>query len=189
MSMITNTTGLIAARKVPRLGTDGTRRPDRIVHALDGLFEPVDPEDVAHTALQLWRACREQLDLTDGLPDYLLGLDAGGIVPVLALAQISGIPFEIAWKLQLELPGGIRFTEPHSTRPDMYAYGIEAGAKVVIVDDEITTGRTLASLIKALRQVDAMPLAAACLVEDVQHAGRNMLADLGVPLVSLVKIH
>lgn len=188
MSMTTDATGLIAARKVARLGADGTGRPDRIVHALDGLCEPVDAEDVGHIALQLWRACREQLDLTDELPDYLLGLDAGGIVPVLALAQASGIRFKIAWKLALELPGAIRFTEPHSTRPDMHAYSIEAGAKVLIVDDEVTSGRTLASLVVALRRAGAVPLAAACLIEDVHQAGRNVLEDMGVPLVSLAKI-
>lgn len=188
MSMITDPTSLVAARKVARLGTDGARRPDRIVHALDGLCEPVDAENVARIALQLWQACCEQLDLSDGVPDFLLGLDAGGIAPALALAQTSGIPFKIAWKLHLELPGAIHFAEPHSSRPDMYAYAIDAGARVLIVDDEITTGRTLGGLIRALRQAGAAPVAAVCLIEDVQQGGRSVLEDLGVPLVSLIKL-
>jgi adenine phosphoribosyltransferase len=188
MTLTTGPTALPTARKVARLGTDGRGRADRIVHALDGLCEPVDPEDLADVALRLWRSCREQLDLSEGGPDFLLGLEAGGIVPALALAQTSGIPFKIAWKLCLELPGAIHFTEPHNPRPDMYAYGIEAGARILIVDDEITTGRTLAGLIRALRQAGAVPVAAACLIEDVQQAGRTLLEDLDVPLISLIKL-
>ncbi|ACU77771.1 phosphoribosyltransferase [Catenulispora acidiphila DSM 44928] len=188
MRLTTDSTALIGALKVARLGPDGTARPDRIVHALDGLCEPVDVTDLADVALHLWRTCREQLDQSGTAPDYLLGLDAGGIVPALALAQTSGIPFKIAWKLQLELPDAIHFTEPHSSRPDMYAYAIEAGAQILLVDDEITTGRTLASLAEALRAAGAVPVAAACLIEDVRHGGRELLAEQGVPLVSLLKL-
>ncbi|MFL6114283.1 MAG: phosphoribosyltransferase [Catenulispora sp.] len=188
MALITDPTALVAARKVPRLGSDGSRRADRIVHALDGLCEPVDAEDVTDVALQLWRACREQLHGGEASVDFLLGLDAGGIVPALGLAHASGIPFKIAWKLQLELPDAVHFTEPHSSRPDMYAYAIEARAQILLVDDEITTGRTLASLATALRGAGAVPVAAACLIEDVHAGGRQLLEKLGVPLVSLIKL-
>ncbi|WP_073756775.1 phosphoribosyltransferase family protein [Streptomyces sp. CB03234] len=73
-------------------------------------------------------------------------------------------------------------------RADVFAYGIVPGQRIVLVDDEITTGRTLADLTRRLREAGTVPLAAACLVEDTTRGGRALLADLGVPLVSLTTI-
>lgn len=87
-----------------------------------------------------------------GRIDYLLGLDAGGILPTVGLALIGDLPYKIAWKLRLPLPGTVHFVEPHATRPDVYAYGIETGRRVLLVGDEVTTRYTLANLAARLRE-------------------------------------
>ncbi|MFF8715203.1 phosphoribosyltransferase family protein [Streptomyces sp. NPDC015184] len=177
-----------SARIVERLSVGATSRRERVIHSLDGLENPVHPDTLAHTGADLWRLLQEQVP--DGLDsvDFLLGLDAGGILPTVSLAGAAHLPYKIAWKLHLPLDGAVRFSEPHAMRTDVFAYGIAPGQRIVIVDDEITTGRTLADLTRRLREVGAVPLAAACLVEDTTRGARDLLSDLGLPLVSLTTI-
>lgn len=176
------------ARTVPRLGVDRSGRPERIMHALDGLLEPADATSVGEISAQLWTACRTLLEVAEAEPDFILGLEAGGIVPAVGLAIASGLPYKIAYKLRLALPGTIQFIEPHSARREMYAYGIESGQRILIVDDEITTGRTIANLVRILRQAGAEPLGAACLIEDTSCGGRERLSELGMSLASLTTL-
>lgn len=178
---------VFGARLVERLGVNSTTRRERVVHSLDGLLEPVTADEITITASRLWAACLREFDLSIA-PDFLLGLDAGGIVPALGLALASGLPYKIAWKLRLPLPGAVRFTEPHAVRREVYAYGIEPGQRILLVDDEVTTGRTLANLAHTLREAGAEPLGAACLVEDPRHDARRVLRDAGLSLVSLTTL-
>ncbi|MGX1950972.1 phosphoribosyltransferase family protein [Streptomyces anulatus] len=176
------------ARIVERLSVGATSRRERVIHSLDGLENPVHPDTLANTGAGLWRLLQEQVPDGLGSVDFLLGLDAGGILPTVALASAAQLPYKIAWKLHLPLGGAVRFSEPHAMRTDVFAYGITPGQRIVIVDDEITTGRTLADLTRRLREAGAVPLAAACLVEDTTRGSRDLLTDLGLPLVSLTTI-
>ncbi|MEU5820599.1 MULTISPECIES: phosphoribosyltransferase [Streptomyces] len=176
------------ARIVERLSVGATSRRERVIHSLDGLEHPVHPDTLANTGADLWRLLQEQVPDGLGSVDFLLGLDAGGILPTVALAGAAQLPYKIAWKLHLPLDGAVRFSEPHAMRTDVFAYGITPGQRIVIVDDEITTGRTLADLTRRLREAGAAPLVAACLVEDTTRGARDLLTDLGLPLVSLTMI-
>ncbi|MFJ8882115.1 phosphoribosyltransferase domain-containing protein [Streptomyces sp. NPDC102402] len=176
------------ARIVERLSVGATSRRERVIHSLDGLENPVHPDTLATTGADLWRLLQEQVPEGLGSVDFLLGLDAGGILPTVSLAGAAQLPYKIAWKLHLPLDGAVRFSEPHAMRTDVFAYGITHGQRIIIVDDEITTGRTLANLTRRLREAGAVPLAAACLVEDTTRGARDLLTDLGVPLVSLTTI-
>ncbi|MFJ4770542.1 phosphoribosyltransferase family protein [Streptomyces uncialis] len=177
-----------SARIVERLSVGATSRRDRVIHSLDGLEDPVHPDALANTGADLWRLLQEQVPDGLGSVDFLLGLDAGGILPTVSLSGAAHLPYKIAWKLHLPLDGAVRFSEPHAMRTDVFAYGITPGQRIVIVDDEITTGRTLADLTHRLREAGAVPLAAACLVEDTARGARDLLTDLGLPLVSLTTI-
>ncbi|MFB8072769.1 phosphoribosyltransferase domain-containing protein [Streptomyces californicus] len=176
------------ARIVERLSVGATSRRERVIHSLDGLEDPVHPETLATTGADLWRLLQEQVPEELGSVGFLLGLDAGGILPTVSLAGAAQLPYKIAWKLHLPLDGAVRFSEPHAMRTDVFAYGITPGQRIVIVDDEITTGRTLADLTRRLREAGAVPLAAACLVEDTTRGARDLLTDLALPLVSLTTI-
>jgi adenine phosphoribosyltransferase len=59
---------------------------------------------------------------------------------------------------------------------------------VLLIDDEVTTGRTLASLATALRDADAHVVGAACLIEDSTGNPRPMLESLELPLCALTRI-
>ena len=175
------------AKIVERRGVTAQQRAERIVHRLDGLEEPVTIDEVGDIARQLWERCQAALDDLDRV-DFILGLDAGGIIPTLGLAAAAGLPYKIAWKLELPLPGAVRFTEPHAIRRDVHAYHIEPGQRILVVDDEVTTGMTLVNLAAALRDAGAEPIGAACLVEDNRHQARERLTAGGINLVSLMTI-
>ncbi len=175
------------AKIVERRGVTRQQRAERIVHRLDGLEGPVAIGEVNAAGNHLWGLCQNVLDDLDRV-DFILGLDAGGIIPTLGLATASGLPYKIAWKLDLPLRGAVRFTEPHAMRRDVHAYHIEPRQRILVVDDEVTTGMTLVNLAAALRGVGAEPIGAACLVEDTRHHARGLLASIGVTLVSLTTI-
>ena len=177
-----------SARVVERLSIGATSRAERIIHSLDGLEAPVRPETLAYTGGILWERLNAQVPYVGGAADFLLGLDAGGILPTVSLATVSRLPYKIAWKLHLPLDGAVRFREPHAMRTDVFAYGIAPGQRIILVDDEITTGQTLADLTLRLREAGAEPLAAACLVEDTTRGARALLDSLCLPLVSLTTI-
>jgi len=176
-----------SAKIIERRGVTAQQRAERIVHRLDGLEEPVTTDEVNATAEELWGRCQGALDHLDRV-DFILGLDAGGIIPTLGLAAASGLPYKIAWKLDLPLRGAVRFSEPHAVRRDVHAYHIEPRQRILVVDDEVTTGMTLVNLATALRKAGAEPIGAACLVEDIRHRARERLAAGGINLVSLMTI-
>ncbi|MFC9640005.1 phosphoribosyltransferase [Streptomyces mirabilis] len=182
------TTTAFSARIVERLSIGATSRRERVIHSLDGLERPVHPHALDDAGAQLWHLLQDQIRDEMGAVDFLLGLDAGGILPTVALAGAAQLPYKIAWKLHLPLDGVVRFSEPHALRTDVYAYGIASGQRIILVDDEITTGRTLADLTRSLREAGATPVAAACLVEDTTRGARERLAELDIPLISLTTL-
>lgn len=174
------------ACRVRRLGAAPLTRDVRIVHELDGILDAVHPAALLRTGNRLWAECRRHPVYVR--PDVLLGLDAGGILPTVAVASASGVPYRLAWKLDLNLPDKRQFSEPHARRTDVFTYGDLAGVRVLIVDDEITTGHTLANLVAVLRAGQAVVTGIACLVLDTTGDGRARLEGMGVPLCALTRL-
>lgn len=171
------------ATRVRRIGVRPDTRDIRIVHEVDGILGQVHPDQLLDTGHALWHAWNT--DPARATPDLLLGLDAGGILPTISMALASGLPYRLAWKLDLDLPDKHKFTEPHAHRVEVFTYGNLAGRSVLLVDDEVTTGRTLANLAAVLRNAGVDVTGAACLIEDSTAQGRSLLADHGVPLCAL----
>jgi adenine/guanine phosphoribosyltransferase-like PRPP-binding protein len=174
------------ARRVRRLGVTPGMRDVRIVHELDGILDQVHPATLLRTGNALWGAWRRHREFAR--PDVLLGLDAGGILPTVAVALASDVPYRLAWKLDLDLPDKRCFSEPHARRTEVFAYGDLTGARVLLVDDEITTGRTLSNLITVLREAAIEVAGVACLIEDTTSDARSVLNCLGVPLCTLNRL-
>ncbi len=61
-------------------------------------------------------------------------------------------------------------------------FEIEKGARVVIVEDIVTTGLSIRETIDCLRAIGAEVVAAACIID--RSAGKT---DVGVPLVALAE--
>jgi adenine phosphoribosyltransferase len=182
----TSTVSGYRARRVARLGIEPGMRGERIVHELDGMLAPVEPARLLATGRDLWSAWIN--DPAHESPDILLGLDAGGIPPTFTLALAADLPYRLAWKLDLDLPDKNVFAEPHARRTDVFTYAEFTNQKVLVVDDEITTGRTAANLTAMLRAAGAQIVGVVCLVEDTVGGGRALLDELGVPLCTLTSL-
>lgn len=140
----------------------------RVLHELDGADEPVGPELLLRTGSALWAAwlgCRPGV-----VPEVLVGLGTTGIVPTIALSMASGVPYHLTWPIE---PG--RFL----------ASGRVQGTRVLIVDDQVIHGYTLASFISALRDEAADVVGVLCLVEDATGTGRRRVESTGVTLCTV----
>ena len=103
-----------------------------------------------------------------GAIDFCVGPAVGGIIPAYETSRHLSVP-----NVWVEREEGVfrlrRFELPDS-------------ARVVVIEDIVTTGLSIRETVDALRALGAEVLAAACLVD--RSAGKN---DVGVPLISLAE--
>jgi len=120
---------------------------DYVVHPLtDGV--PFLPPEL------LTEVTDEILALGDFDVDFILTAEAMGIPLATALSLRTGIPLTITRKRQYGLEGEkeiVQRTGYSSSR--MYINGLNKGDTVVIVDDILSTGRTLKALLEKLREM------------------------------------
>ena len=119
-------------------------------------------------------------------PDLLAGVESRGFLLAAPLALKLGCGFVMLRK-RGKLPGrviGHDYALEYGTdRLEIQADAVQAGQRVVVVDDLLATGGTLAASIALLQQVGAAVPGAAALIELTFLGGR---AKLGVPFDSLV---
>ena len=119
-------------------------------------------------------------------PDLLAGIESRGFLIAAPLALKLGCGFVMLRK-RGKLPGattGLDYAlEYGSDRIEIQADGVSPGQRVVVVDDLLATGGTLAAGIALLRAAGAEVPAAAALIELTFLGGR---ARLDVPFQSLV---
>ncbi|MEM7302819.1 MAG: orotate phosphoribosyltransferase [Pseudomonadota bacterium] len=100
--------------------------------------------------------------------DLVVGPAVGGIIPAYETSRHLGVP-----NVWVERQDGVfklrRFEMPE-------------GARVVVVEDIVTTGLSIRETVACLEGIGANVLAAACLID--RSAGK---ADVGVPLVALAE--
>jgi adenine phosphoribosyltransferase len=119
-------------------------------------------------------------------PDLLAGVESRGFLIAAPLALKLGCGFVMLRK-RGKLPGetiGYDYALEYGTdRIEIQADAVEAGQRVVIVDDLLATGGTMAAGIALLRKVGAVVPAAAALIELTFLQGRRRL---DVPCEALV---
>jgi orotate phosphoribosyltransferase len=133
---------------------------------LQKMFVFMDP---ARTE-RLCRALAARITAAYGAVDYVVSPAVGGIVPGYETARHLG-----AKAVFVEREGG-RFALRRG-------FAIPDGARVVMVEDIVTTGLSSRECLAALREHPGRLLGAACLID--RSGGR---ADLGTPLVALVEL-
>ncbi len=119
-------------------------------------------------------------------PDLLAGVESRGFLLAAPLALKLGCGFVMLRK-RGKLPGdvvGLDYAlEYGSDRIEIQADAISPGDRVVVVDDLLATGGTMAAGIKLLRNVGAEIPAAAALIELTFLRGRERL---DVPTATLI---
>ncbi len=119
-------------------------------------------------------------------PDLLAGVESRGFLVAAPLALKLGCGFVMLRK-RGKLPGavvGLDYAlEYGEDRIEIQADAVRPGARVIVVDDLLATGGTMAAGIALLRQVGAEVPAAAVLIELAFLAGRKRV---DVPVEALV---
>ncbi len=126
-------------------------------------------QDPARTE-RVCRALADKIRERFGTVDYVVSPAVGGIVPGYETARHLG-----AKAIFVERENGVFALRRGFAIPD--------GARVVMVEDIVTTGLSSRECLAALREHPGTILGAACLID--RSGGK---AELGVPLVSLVTL-
>ena len=119
---------------------------------------------------RICRALAEKIRARFGEVDLVVSPAMGGIIPGYETARALGCPavFVEREEGEFRLRRGFRIPE---------------GARVMMVEDIVTTGLSSRKCIAAIRRHSAHLLGAACLIDR-----SNGRADIGVPLVALVTL-
>jgi orotate phosphoribosyltransferase len=100
--------------------------------------------------------------------DYVVGPAIGGLIPAYETSRHLGVP--AIW------------VEREDGEFRLRRFEIEKGARVVIVEDIVTTGLSIRETIACLEALGAQVVAAACIID--RSAGR---ANVGAPLIALAE--
>ncbi|MGL4489507.1 MAG: orotate phosphoribosyltransferase [Rhizobiaceae bacterium] len=103
-----------------------------------------------------------------GKIDYVVGPAIGGLIPAYETSRHLGVP--AIW------------VERENGEFRLRRFEIEKGARVVIVEDIVTTGLSIRETIACLEALGAEVVAAACIID--RSAGK---ADVGTKLVALAQ--
>src|SRR5262245_31926727 len=100
--------------------------------------------------------------------DYLVGPAVGGLIPAYETSRHLAVP-----AIWVEREGG-EFR--------LRRFEIPQGARVVVIEDIVTTGLSIRETVDCMRALGANVLAAGCIID--RSAGK---ADVGVPLIALAE--
>lgn len=118
---------------------------------------------------KLCRGLAEKIrESIEGQIDYVVGPAIGGLIPSYETSRHLGIP-----SLWVERVNGVF---------ELRRFEIKKGARVVIVEDIVTTGLSIRETVEALVSAGADVLASACILD--RSGGK---VDVGVPLIALAE--
>ncbi|MDR6292763.1 MULTISPECIES: adenine phosphoribosyltransferase [Inquilinus] len=150
------------------------------------LFYDISPL-LAHP--QAWRHAVETMaaSVKEWQPDILVGIESRGFLAAAPLAYVLDCGFVMCrkrGKLPGETIGHLYELEYGSDAIEIQADAIKPGQRVVVVDDLLATGGTMAAAIQLLRRVGADVRGAACFIELTFLGGRD---KIDAPVTSLMQ--
>ncbi|MEJ5018819.1 orotate phosphoribosyltransferase [Ochrobactrum vermis] len=118
---------------------------------------------------KLCKALAEKIEAANlGPIDYVVGPAIGGLIPSYETSRHLGVP-----SVWVERENGVF---------RLRRFDVAKGARVVIVEDIVTTGLSIRETIDCMRELGIEVVAAACIVD--RSAGK---ADVGTKLISLAE--
>ncbi len=150
------------------------------------LFYDISPL-LAHP--RAWHYCTAKLAavVSEFEPDILVGIESRGFLVAAPLALQLGCGFAMlrkAGKLPGETIAHTYSKEYGEDTVEMQADAIHSGQRVVILDDLLATGGTMAAGIELIRKVGGDVRGAACIIELTFLKGRS---KIDVPLTALME--
>ncbi|MDY0019819.1 MAG: xanthine phosphoribosyltransferase [Anaerolineae bacterium] len=128
-------------------------------------------------------------------PTRVLTAEVSGIIPALTTAYALGVPLVFARKhkpVTMKEPTLVEHAPSHTKGGDVSlmvsSEFVLPTDRVLIIDDFLASGQTLAALARLVIHAGAVLVGIGTLVEKSFEGGREALADLAVPVESLVII-
>jgi xanthine phosphoribosyltransferase len=131
----------------------------------------------------------------DANPTRILTAEVSGIIPAMATAYAMGLPLVYARKhkpVTMMDPVFVEFAPSHTKGGEVSLMVspefLHPGDRVLIIDDFLATGRTIDAMARIVESAEAQLVGIGTLVEKSFEGGRENLAHLEIPIVSLVII-
>lgn len=125
----------------------------------------------------------------------ILTCEISGIAPALMTAIAMKLPVVYARKSKpITMPDTVFLTTApsHTKKRDVQVMAspeyLQAGEKVLIIDDFLATGQTILALARIAKAAGAEMVGVGALIEKTFEGGRSVLAELRVPIHSLARI-
>lgn len=120
--------------------------------------------------------------------EKIVTMEAMGIPLASALSLSMNIPFTIIRKRSYGLPGEHHVKQQTGySKNDLFINGLQKGDEVVIVDDVLSTGGTLKSVLHALHTM-GVTVKGVCIAVDKGMNCKRLTEETNVPIMSLVQI-
>jgi xanthine phosphoribosyltransferase len=146
-------------------------------------------------ALMLEAGSEFAKQFADMHPSRVLTAEVSGIIPAMATAYAMGLPLVYARKhkpVTMMDPVFVEFAPSHTKGGEVSLMVspefIDPRDRVLIIDDFLATGQTIAAMARIVQDAGATLVGIGTLVEKSFEGGREKLAELGVPIFSLVTI-
>lgn len=125
----------------------------------------------------------------------IITAEVSGIAPALTCAMVYGVPLVYARKTRpITMAQGVFSAQaPSHTKGGIVELIVSPeylhpSDRVLLIDDFLATGKTIAALAGLVAQCQATLLGIGCVIEKTFESGRAALEPLGVPIVSLAVI-
>ena len=135
------------------------------------------------------------VDLTEPLVDWdnidiILGIEAMGLPLTAPLAMRTGVPMVIARKRNYGLEGEVQINQQTGySKGSIYLNDIKEGERIAIIDDVLSTGGTMRSVIEGVKQTKAS-IENIVIVVEKGDGMQNLKQDYpSIKFDSLVKLH
>jgi xanthine phosphoribosyltransferase len=174
---------------IQRIRAEGTHMGNGIIKVDGFVNHQIDPE----LTTEMGRAFAAHF--AGAGVSKVITAEVSGIAPALATAQALNVPLVYARKHRpITMPDGYYLAEaPSHTKGGIVHLMVSPqylsdADRVLLIDDFLATGHTIHALVKLVQQSGATLCGIGCLIEKVFEGGREQLAGLGVPIVTLAKI-
>ena len=173
---------------VRRIEAEATIIGDQILKIDHFLNHRIEPGFILELGRELARR------LSRFHPTLVLTAEASGIAPGLVVAQTLNVPMVYAKKyapevespfLQRVIPSPTKGGETKLVVSQRY---LLPEARVVLVDDFLSNGRTAVALVEMTREAGAQVLGAGFIVEKRFKQGHAAIEALGVPVATLAQV-
>lgn len=176
------TNGLVSSEAISRHGQD---RKTKIKNNFTGNISKSDSKVLLEIVNLLNNKLPEKKE-----NETVVGLITSGIIMSGYLAFSRGSKFNYSVYHEYgDVSKVFTFIEGHRDDQRHFLYGIKPGDDVIVVEDEVTSGKGVIGLTKALTEFGVNVIAIACVIETLNFDARKEIKEnTGIDLISLVQI-